>query len=195
MTAPVLCRFVWWVLLTAEKKKIRRLYFITRDGYFPYQIAQIFCKSAVFSVECRYLHCSRYALRSAEYHLLGKESLSYLCLGGIGVTFEKVMHRAGLDEKEKNEIEELLGYRERKNVPLSYAELSALKEKLSVCEPFLEKLFAHAEENYPAAVCYLRQEGLFDFIPYAIVDSGWMGSMQKSLSLLLFSAGFSGTVE
>ncbi|HOK50222.1 MAG TPA: hypothetical protein PLM18_08635, partial [Sedimentibacter sp.] len=32
---------------------------------------------------------------------------------------------------------------------------------------------------------YLRQEGLMDGVPFAIVDSGWTGSMQRSLRQLL----------
>lgn len=195
VAAPVLCRFVWWVLLEAEKKGTRRLYFLARDGWFLYQIAQVFCKAADVSVECRYLYCSRYAFRSAEYHLLGKESLSYLCLGGIDVTFEKVMQRAGFNEEEKKEMAELLGYKGKTDVPLTYMDLCALKTKLSECRPFLEKLFAYAEKNYPTVMGYFRQEGLFDKVSFAIVDSGWTGSMQKSLSLLLKSAGWSGTIE
>lgn len=35
------------------------------------------------------------------------------------------------------------------------------------------------------AIAYFRQEGLFDEVPYALVDSGWIGSLQLGLQRLL----------
>lgn len=193
--APVLCGYVLWVLQEALRTGKKRLYFLARDGYSMYQAAQVICRELGLSLECRYLYCSRYAFRSAEYHLLGEESLSYICLGGIRVTFEKLMLRAGLTRQEAAEIAELLQFTDKMQMPLSYGEVKAMEPALSACMPFMEKMYAHARERYPFVCGYLRQEGLLEAVPYAVVDSGWTGSMQKSLKHLLESMGYLGEVE
>lgn len=38
-------------------------------------------------------------------------------------------------------------------------------------------------------IAYFRQEGLFDEVPYALADSGWVGSLQLGLQQLLTEAG------
>lgn len=189
VTAPVLCRFIQWVLQEAWKAGKKRLYFLARDGYSMYQAARILCEKNNIPVECRYLYCSRYALRSAEYMLLEEESLFYICLGGIDITFEKVMLRAGLNREEAELIGRLLGYSGRLGQRMSYAQVKALVPELSSCKVFMELMRSHSAEKYPEVCGYLRQEGLLEDIPYAVVDSGWTGSIQKSLQRLLGSMG------
>ena len=53
--APVLNGFVLWVLQEAMKNKVKRLYFLARDGYFMYRCACIYCQKLQLPVECRYL--------------------------------------------------------------------------------------------------------------------------------------------
>ena len=183
--APIMCRYVLWVLKEALDAGKKRLYFLARDGYSMYCTAKVFCEKMDIPMECRYLYCSRYAWRSAEYGLLGKDSLAYICLGGIEVTFSKMMKRAGLSFEEAMEVAHLLGLEKEMDRVLSYTEVKAMEPALADCALFLEKLEAHAREKYPAVCAYLRQEGLVEDIPYAIVDSGWTGSMQKCLQHLL----------
>lgn len=193
--APVLCRYILWVLEEAMRIGEKRLYFLARDGYSMYQVAKIICREAGLPIECRYLYCSRYAWRSAEYSLLGRESLSYICLGGIDVTFEKVMHRAGLSKVEAYEVSEALGYSDKLQKPMSYNEVKELEPVLASCKIFMEKMLNHSKKRYPEVCGYLRQEGLLENIPYALVDSGWTGSMQKCLQHLLDSMGYQEKIE
>ena len=76
------------------------LYFLARDGYQMYLAARQLCKQYDLDIECRYLKVSRYAVRVPEYHLLGERCLERICVGGIDVTFEKIMQRAALTDKE-----------------------------------------------------------------------------------------------
>ena len=94
--APALNGFVVWVLQNAVKSGIERLYFLARDGYFMYRIAQRYCEELCLPVECVYLCCSRYSLRIPTYHTDMEEALSYICRGGIDVTLQKILDRSGL---------------------------------------------------------------------------------------------------
>lgn len=192
--APVMCMYVLWVLKEAIQSDKKRLYFLARDGYSMYQVAKQFCEQLNLPVECRYLYCSRYAWRHAEYHLLGEDSLNFICLGGIDVTLEKVMYRAGLSREEGLQIACLLEKEHEYQKVLSYQQVKALKPVLAGCHPFMELLEKHSQECYPPVCSYLKQEGLMQD-DWAVVDSGWTGSMQKSLGHILASMGYNEPVE
>lgn len=188
--APVLFCFVNWVLEEARKKGIKRLYFLARDGYQMYLVADALCKEAGDEIECRYLYGSRYAWRIPQFALEGELCLDKICLGGIDVTFEKVMKRGNLTDEEALAVAEELGFVERYQIPLSYYEVQQLKQPLRVSSQFLSYVYTHSKEAYAETLGYLKQEGLFDETSYAIVDSGWTGSMQRTLRQLLQNAGF-----
>lgn len=187
--SPTIYCFVMWVLEDAIQRKKERLYFLSRDGYVMYHIAQIICEEKRLPIECKYLYCSRYALRGAQFSMLDEKSLDYICLGGMNVTFEKLMDRAGLNVYEIEKAARILGYQKRRKTEMSYNEVKSMKDVLKDCSYFMERLYEHGEENYPLVTGYLKQEGLLENVSFAIVDSGWTGSMQKSLQCLLGSMG------
>ncbi len=187
--APVLIEFVNWVIQTAVDEGRNRLYFLSRDGYQMYLVAKELVKVQGLNIECRYINVSRYALRLPEYHLMQEKCLDRICIGGIDVTFEKVMKRAGLDDNEAKEIAKLCGYSEKYKKVISYKQVLALKEVLGKHGLFFEYVYRHSLERYSTAIGYLKQEGLFDEISYAIVDSGWVGTLHQTLNNLLISVG------
>lgn len=193
--APVMCLYVAWVLREAAASGKRRLYFLARDGYSMYETAKLLCRGWNLQIECRYLYCSRYAWRSAEYHFRKEEALDYICLGGIDVTFRRVMCRAGLSGEEGKAIARLLGWERKYDIPLGYRQVKALRPLLAECAPFMDKMAEKSAAAYPSVCGYLRQEGLLDGTPWALVDSGWVGSLQKSLQNLLGRMGYKGRVE
>ena len=65
--APAVGAFSQWVLGRALKDGVRRLYFLSRDGWHFYHMAQRLCRAWGFPVECRYLYGSRYAWRLPLY--------------------------------------------------------------------------------------------------------------------------------
>lgn len=184
--APVMYRFVEWVLLNACKAGFKRLYFLARDGHSMYELARIINDRLALHLELEYLYCSRYALRTAWYHLKLPESLAYICLSGIEVTFETVMLRAGFDGEKAAWFADLLDFGHDYNTKaLTLFELGLLRERLENCNEFVAQVVANAQNNYPNIKGYLQQEGLYDDVPYAFVDSGWVGSMQKILTDLV----------
>ena len=128
--APTLYEFVLWVLQEALQSGKKRLYFLARDGYQMYLAARQLCKQYDLDIECRYLKVSRYAVRVPEYHLLGERCLERICVGGIDVTFEKIMKRAALTDKEAEEIAALAGYTENYRKVINYHEVMQLKDRL-----------------------------------------------------------------
>ncbi len=184
---PALFEFVDWVLREADSRGIRRLYFLSRDGYQMYKIACSMAARRRTPVECRYLSVSRYSLRVPAYSLDLENSLDFICVGGIDVTMEKLLQRAALTPKETQEILLAMGWQHRRKEILDYRKILEAKKLLKTQEKLFSYIKRHSEEAYESAVGYLKQEGLMSEEPYALVDSGWVGTMQQSLERLVRS--------
>lgn len=187
-TGPILYSYVSWILEEAKKKSISRLYFLARDGDILYNIALLQCKKYNIDIECRYLYCSRYALRVPEYHLNIEKAFDKLFLNGIDITLNKIMERANFTNEQKEHILVELGIDFPKlNLILSRIEINEYKKQLYKSMNFIRFIIENSKKQYDITIEYLKQEGLFDRSFYAIVDSGWTGSMQESLYHLLKS--------
>lgn len=187
--APALNGFVAWVLNEAMKQGIKRLYFLARDGYFMYQTARRYVKEYDIPVECRYLYCSRYSIRIPNYHLDTEKALDYITLGGLDVTAKKLYKRAGFgsDQRRKMYEEQILPLEKEEQIPRE--QLPGIKKILRESRSFMEMLEENSCKAFPMYEQYLRQEGLLEEIPMALVDSGWVGSMQKELNQSLQKMG------
>lgn len=185
MFAPVMTAYVEWVLKEAKASGKQRLYFLARDGWQMYLAAQKLAEARGIGIDIRYLRISRYALRIPSYHLMGRACVEQICLDGMEVTFETVARRAALTAEETNILSRMLGYEERRTERLTRTELVSLKERLSNTPFFLNCVDSHSRKAYGETMRYLAQEGLLEDVSYALVDSGWTGTVQRTLSLLL----------
>lgn len=183
--APALGAFTHWLLECCMKKGIRRLYFLARDGYFFYQAVLLFCRAYRLPVECRYLSCSRYSLRIPLFHRDIEAALDAVCRSGLDVTPEKLMGRAGLTGEETERVLSLLSLPCGREERIPYAALPEMRQRLKSCDVFLSCMEKHSREALPGLTGYLEQEGLLENTADAVVDSGWTGSMQKSLGDVL----------
>lgn len=193
--APVLVSFIDWVLMEAVRTQKKRLYFLARDGYQMYVAARHICRERGLDLECRYLEGSRYAWRIPQFAVEGDSCIDKICLGGIDVNFKKIMRRAGLTEEEGKRIAGELGWIDQYDRILSYQEVVKLKEPLRNHQNFMALVFSHSRDTYENTIGYLEQEGLLEDVPYALVDSGWVGTLQETLQQLLQSAGYAKKLE
>ncbi len=187
--APALGSFVQWLLHEAAGSGKKRLYFFARDGYFPYRAAQVFCETHHLPIECRYLYCSRYSLRLPLFHLDREAALTYVCRGGIDVTMERILRRGGLTEEERQAVLQQLSLPFAPGKVLPHAKLPYIRRCLGKCTLFLTYMDRHSRAALPGLIGYLTGEGLLEDIPYALVDSGWVGSMQKTIGDVLAFLG------
>ncbi len=183
--APAITDYVEWVLEKAVRSGKKRLYFLARDGWMMYHAAQRIIDKRMLDIEISYLKVSRYAIRSAQYYLLGEKSLDLICIGGIDVTFERIMKRALLTDEEARRVARIAGYEDRYDTVLNYRQIQELKQQLKEVKILFKYIEQHSKINYENAVGYLRQEGLMEDRPYALVDSGWIGTLQMSIQYLL----------
>ncbi len=196
LVGPVLFDYVWWILRTARKKNIHRIYFLARDGYLLLQIAEAFCRHFCLEIECRYLYCSRKSLRMPAYHLMGEEAYELLFLGGYCVTLSSLLKRVNLGAAQRTEIYTECGLSEfPEDRILNRKELETVCGLLRGSKTYRMYVDRQSRAAYQNTIGYLKQEGLLEQETVALVDSGWTGSMQRTLRQLLESAGFCGKLE
>ncbi len=190
---PVMYEYVRWILKTAVEREITKLYFLARDGYLLMKIAEKICEAECLDVECKYLYCSRSALRMPTYRLIGDEMYSLLLLGGYYLTPRTVLARADITDGLAINILSEIGIHDA-DKPMSDKGYAVFCDKIRENERFYEAVLKKSDEVYPPTIQYLAQEGLLDGPTVAIADSGWTGSMQRSLRQLLRSAGYGGKI-
>lgn len=187
--APMMAEFVRWVLVSALHSGKKRLYFLARDGYFMCRAAQLFCTAFSLPAECRYLSVSRHALRLPLLHTDHGWALDAVCRAGGSVTPEQVLMRAGLTAQERQITLEQLHLPYPPDRPIPTAALPELKRVLSQCAFFLQRMDIHSAAALPSLTGYLKQEGLAGGTADAVVDSGWVGSIQEALMRACTIAG------
>lgn len=189
-TAPILTNYVWWILHEVEARGISRIYFLARDGLILKNIAEELCTRFSLRIACHYLYVSRAALRMPTYHFIGEEAYKLLLGYSYQVTPVSMLQRALLPEEVINKIlYEVDCPDAKRNVLLTRIETEEFAEKIWKCPTYCDAVWKESKHAYPVIIDYFRQEGLFDEGVVAIVDSGWNGSMQRSLRQLLDKAG------
>lgn len=187
ISGPVFTNFVLWILKKSQDKNIKILYFFARDGYLLYLIAKYICKKCDINIECRYLYCSRKALRIPTYHFIDekeRKSLIYFTYG-VDIALDSVMNRTGLTVEEFEQVKKNLNISidNDKNLPTNdYAYLCDIIDNNIL---YKEILFKTSKEAYNNIIGYFKQEKVFSYNKIGIVDSGWSGSMQRSFRQIL----------
>lgn len=195
IVSPVLIQYTRWILDEAKSKGISTLYFLARDGYVLREIGQNLSDKLGYNICCRYLFCSRASLRLPTYHLIGDEAFDLIFHFDHRITlnsfFRRVDAPAPLTAAVLQELN--LSGMDPDRV-LSASEVSELRTKFQNNSRYSAHIMNRSREAFQNAVGYFRQEGLFDQASVAIVDSGWTGSMQRSLRQILEAGGYRGCI-
>ncbi len=175
--APMLLEFNGWLMEKCKKDKIDRLYFLSRDGYQLYLIAKKYIEVNKLDVECKYLHVSRYSMKIPGYCKDPEKAIDSICVGGIDTSLIKIIKRGGLTDAECEEVISETNLQGMKDKILNYKQVVELREKLKKSNKLKEYICEKSEAARRETLGYLRQEGLFDKLNYALVDSGWIGTL------------------
>ncbi|QFJ53764.1 hypothetical protein [Pseudobutyrivibrio xylanivorans] len=195
--APALNSFVLHVLNDAMDRGISTLFFLARDAYLYYVIAEKYVKKFDLNIQCKYLCVSRLSLRVPLYHLDIKQALSYITLGGVDVTPTTVINRAGIPEEDKPQfVDRLAAYlKVQKDEQIPRHRLGEVSNLLKSDEDFIRVLAQHSENEFTNALKYLDEMGFGAKEKIAVVDSGWVGSIQQSLNVFREHLGVQEPVE
>lgn len=184
LAAPILISFTSWAISEAARNNIKRLYFSARDGELPYKLASLLFKNS--NIDYRFLYGSRKAwllpsinLESEEWKRIAvpKKEISSLidCLERIGFAENEI-----LKIQKESSIEHYF-FTEKTSSEKCLIKLNKILEN-NLFSQNLEKKIKFSRD---ICIKYLEQEGIFDKISWAIVDSGWTLKTQASLKRII----------
>lgn len=173
--------FVLWVLNSARKRGIKRLHFLSRDGYIMQRIAEV---AGFDDIELNYLFVSRKALMRG--YLMNDSADRFVEVTDrqtlITQRVDNLLGRLQLDrEKLKREHGIEFGY----NQIMSQSQQQDFLNKLFENEPLTAELMRKFQSDGALTEAYLRQEGLADGTPQAMVDIGWLGTSRLMVNRIL----------
>lgn len=184
ITAPVLVFYVSHILNHAQKNNVKRLYFLARDGFPMYEVAKILCKNYEIDIDLRYLCCSRLSLKPPFLAIDFEKSLREICVKSTSTTYFSILEACGLSSKLSKIILNKL------NIP----DGNSLISKIQIDEFYnnisnnteLSTLFVdNSQQKLQNIEGYFEKEGLYEDLKFALVDSGWSGTMQSAISDIL----------
>lgn len=179
VAGPLFYGFVRWCLAGAIQRGIRRLYFLSRGGQVMWRVAQEICRQLALPVECRYLYTSRLAFTGPA----AADEPARLRLLVASTSRQHSVRQAfanlGLDEAERPNLVPA-GLRSDWNRNLEPAERTELADALLLPE-HRERVRIALAARAELAGDYLVAEGLDGSAPMGLVDTGWFGSIQRSI--------------
>lgn len=190
--APTYIPYVYFLLEQAQKKGLKRLYFLSRDSYILMKMAEMLQPSYP-TIELRYLFVSRKSLllpylteMNVEQYLAVQDHQSIYSQkvdallkafdtsreeqeNAFGITFD--YDRIGNKQQERDFLNKILGGESRY---LPVLRERALKRRILLYD-------------------YFEQEGLFDGTPSGMVDIGWLGTSRLMINSILKNKGIQPT--
>lgn len=179
--APLYVAYVIWLIRSARRKGLKRLHFLSRDGYIMMKIAEAL---EVEDIELNYLFVSRKSLMRA--YLKDNPAERFVEITDrrtlIGQRVESLLGRLQLDRRKLTEDYGItFGYDRIVNEAQQRDFLSQLFDNPEFTPRFHEVL----SEDALLTEDYLRQEGLADGSPQAMVDIGWLGTTRLMICAIL----------
>jgi hypothetical protein len=189
VAAPVLVSYVAWILCDAERRGIRRIYFLARDGQVLLEIARALApRLGLGHVDCRYLYASRQSWLRNVTDLQATDATHWLWWGvwqGFvpgETTLANLLLRLGVPGDDLDAELARAGFApDSHGRPLGAEDVARL-EAFFRTEGFAAALARSRAANRQLLRAYLAQEGLFDGTPKAMVDIGWAGNLHAALA-------------
>jgi predicted HAD superfamily hydrolase len=191
VAGPLLGAYAHWCLTTAAELGLNRLYFVSRDGQILLKLARIINDKLKYDIELRYLYGSRQAWHLPAIRDIGEEELKWILAPTSVLNLSIILNRLNIKPAAVNELLNEYGFDDRWYTrPLKRQHITTVRKFLT--DPRAKRvILSKVHSLRPAIIGYFKQEGLMRDDKYALVDIGWNGSLQRSLSRILGDAGYS----
>lgn len=187
VSAPMMFAFVNWCINRAVEQNISTLYFLSRDGQVLYKIAeQIVTRHYPGKISLQYLYVSRQALLFPAIEAINKEALQWIMAPTSLLTPRIILKRLNFTPEEFAEHLSGFGFTNKLDKHLDQPERGRFREMLMAAEQDIMQRVASYREN---ALCYFKQQGLLGEDLFAVIDIGWSGTLQRSISRMLCQTG------
>ena len=189
VAAPTLVGYTLWVLRRAQELGLKRLYFLSRDGQVLLEIARRLVRSLGLNLELRYLYASRQSWNLAGITTDLEKQLAWIWDSTDFLSVESLLARITLEPQDLDQCLAAAGLSaENWTRPLSANERGLLRGILA-SPPAQKLILERATARRRMLLQYLEQENVLAQAPWGVVDLGWYGSLQNTLSTLVSESG------
>lgn len=175
--------FTNWLIESLREKKRDNVFFLSRDGFIPFQIYEKLSLSLSDLPPARYLHASRRVYQLPNILNMNKNDALDLLTAynpalGQRITISEVFHNIGLDQDEYIELLKDYGFNSFDDEILNDQDRERVKKMLNGIYPKVERIFQCERD---ILIEYLKQQGILDYKEINLVDIGWRGSTHKAI--------------
>jgi predicted HAD superfamily hydrolase len=175
--APFVTGYALWLLHEAQRRGIEKLFFLARDMQIVHEVTSYLAKMKGVSVQCIYVHASRSSWQPAGYSGPNEFELFWLT-DHLGTMQPDLILGRLLSPDAVERTCAIMGSSELQARNWTSGEIGALLES----EPVRSAVDEATQEARRLLLAYLAQCGYTPTRECALVDSGWRGSLQKSLA-------------
>lgn len=178
--------YIEWVINHAMERGIKSLYFISRDGFYLKQVADVLIHEHNLNIKTKYIYGSRKAWRiPSQIGNIEEDFFSeYGNFAGIK-NYTQLLSAGDISDNEFQKMFPELGHI-KKDCNISPGELRLIRETMGKSQKYKEYLLKKAEEKRKIIIKYLKQE--IDFSEkYAFVEFWGRGYTQTCLAKLIWN--------
>ena len=183
---PLFFGFTNWLLARAVEDRVERLYFLSRDGQILKQVYDRLSPWVEHAPPSEYLYASRRALNVPAITELDERTMDFLISGTSILRVTQFLERLGLDPSLFTGAVREAGFSgldQRVRTGADYARLRTLFRSIA------DEIRRVAVGERSFILDYFRRVGILDRKRIGIVDIGWHGTLQDSISTLLSLSG------
>ncbi|UPW20063.1 hypothetical protein M0C34_07315 [Agarivorans sp. TSD2052] len=179
VSAPLMFNFTLWTIQQALAKGIKTIFYFARDGQILFNMAsKIIDKFYKGKIEAKYLYVSRQALLFPALKSSVEEGFDWIFAPTSLLSADIVLKRINFTSDEfRNELR-ACGLTDTHS-HLTERQRDKLRDFLILHN---ELIIERAEEFRDNLIGYLTQESFFNAKNVSIVDIGWGGTLQYSIS-------------
>jgi hypothetical protein len=183
--------FALWVLREASARKVKRLYFMARDGQIILEVAKRILPKTDYDLQLHYLHGSRQAWSLPSLFRLSEYEIQWITHVSPILTIRLVARRLDLPPEELvDRLKESGLHIPDLDALLSQREIAELR-RLLLRDPAVQQLILdQAARARSILLSYLNQQNLTVGKKVALVDTGWYATSQDKLTKILQSAEY-----
>lgn len=178
----LLLGYALWLNNKMQQIKPTQVYFLARDGYIMHQVHQCLWERGWSDLSGQYLYASRRALNFPAMTAIDESTCDFLVSGVSRLTVSEFLTRIGIAPADYEIDIHKAGFTSADQFVLNGEDYGRLRMLFRLIAPRVIEL---AEKERDILHDYFQQEGLFGQQNIGIVDIGWHGTLQESISRLL----------
>lgn len=187
LAGPILYPYVSWVLKESMRQGIDRLYFVARDGWILWKIAEVIIREEGYPIKIFYIYGSRTAWRLPYYDGSREEFGRILYYSNmeeiLSMNDMAKLFQISLEELRKFLPEKIKGIDGEKKIPKSQVE--TIGKWLQENEEFRRYLVESQTQKSELVIQYLQQEIDVSDDRYGFVELSGTGFTQSCLAQLI----------